>query len=88
VIDAFFDLADAVITVRSLIRRVWIFHAGTSDLPEGHDQHINPRDVLPSAARSSDHTRPGAPPSAPPGQVERLQIVHDLPVILLNGPHG
>jgi hypothetical protein len=26
VIDAFFDLADAIITVRSLIRRAWITH--------------------------------------------------------------
>jgi hypothetical protein len=26
VIDAFFDFADAIITVRSLIRRAWITH--------------------------------------------------------------
>jgi hypothetical protein len=26
VIDAFFDLADAIITVRSLIRQAWITH--------------------------------------------------------------
>ena len=44
VIDAFFDRADAIITVRSLIRRPWIT-AGTPDLPDNRDQHIDPRDL-------------------------------------------
>ena len=30
VIDAFFDLADAIITVRSLIRQAWTATAGTA----------------------------------------------------------
>jgi hypothetical protein len=45
VIDAFFDLADAIITVRSLIRRAWITHRWEPDQLDDDDQHINPRDL-------------------------------------------
>lgn len=30
IVDAFFDLADAIITIRSLIRRAWITHRWTN----------------------------------------------------------
>ena len=46
VVDAFFDLADAIITVRSLIRQAWTLYRGIPDRHADHDQHINPRDLL------------------------------------------
>ncbi|SER17515.1 hypothetical protein SAMN05216188_108206 [Lentzea xinjiangensis] len=41
VIDAFFDLADAIITIGSLIREAWTLPGGTAD------QHAAPEDHLP-----------------------------------------
>jgi transposase len=37
VVDAFFDLADTIITLRSLIRRSWTTTAGTTDPHDDHD---------------------------------------------------
>ena len=37
VVAAYFDLADAIITVRSLIRQAWTHTAGTPGHPSAHD---------------------------------------------------
>jgi transposase len=37
VVDAFFDLADTITTLRSLIRRSWTTTAGTTDPHDDHD---------------------------------------------------
>ncbi|MDH6462890.1 transposase [Micromonospora sp. A200] len=37
VINAFFDLADTIITLRSLIRKAWTTTAGTTARTNGHD---------------------------------------------------
>jgi hypothetical protein len=46
VVNAFFDLADAIITVRSLTVEPGPLTVGTPAPHADHDQHINPRDLL------------------------------------------
>jgi len=45
VIDAFFDLADAIITVRSLIRQAWITYRWATARPGDHDHFTYPREL-------------------------------------------
>ncbi|AJT69607.1 hypothetical protein T261_8010 [Streptomyces lydicus] len=51
IINAFFDLADAVITVRSLFRRAWTTTAGTTTAgttapPDGLGPHAYPSELF------------------------------------------
>ena len=40
VIDAFFDLADTIITVRSLIRGAWTTHRGAQAFEDDHERDL------------------------------------------------
>jgi hypothetical protein len=46
VIDAYFDLADAILAVGRSSDRLGRPTAGTPDPHDGHDQHVIPRDLL------------------------------------------
>jgi hypothetical protein len=63
VINAFMDLADAIITVRSLIRQAWTTTAGILDPRVAHDQRINPRGLLVDRI-DVDHILPTLPVAA------------------------
>jgi hypothetical protein len=44
-INAFFDLADAIIGVRSLIRQGWTMYRGSPGLRAAYDRYIDLRDL-------------------------------------------
>jgi hypothetical protein len=55
IIDAFFDLADTIITVRSLIRKAWTPY-GTPDQHAAHEDHLIAR-PLRSGGPGESHPR-------------------------------